>query len=188
MSGLTPFQPVGPFFHVWLRGEPRGSASLVTAGARGRRITIEGALLDGAAAPMTDGLIEIWQADADGRYRAGREAGAEAADPAFAGYGRTATDAEGRFRFETVTPGSVPGPGGRRQAPHVLVGVFAPGILSRYWTRLYFDDEPANAEDPILQLVPARRRDTLLARTAGDGRYRFDIVLQGARETVFFEA
>jgi protocatechuate 3,4-dioxygenase alpha subunit len=70
----------------------------------------------------------------------------------------------------------------------VLVGVFAPGILSRYWTRLYFDDEPANAEDPVLQLVPARRRDTLLARTAGDGRYRFDIVLQGARETVFFEA
>ena len=105
----------------------------------------------------------------------------------FGGYGRVATDDRGRFRFDTIKPGAVPGPGGRAQAPHVLVSLLAPGILTRYWTRLYFDDEPSNATDPVLERIPQARRATLLARTAGEGRYEFDIVVQGPNETVFLE-
>jgi protocatechuate 3,4-dioxygenase alpha subunit len=185
---LTPFQPVGPYFHVMLRNEPLGAASLLSADTRGRRIVIEGAVVDGAGLPVTDALVEIWQADADGRYQHSGDPAHPQADVAFGGYGRVATDAQGRFRFETIKPGRVPAIDGRRQAPHVLVGLLAPGILTRYWTRLYFDGEPSNAADDVLRLVPSGRRDTLLARARGDGHYTFDIVLQGPRETVFFEA
>jgi protocatechuate 3,4-dioxygenase alpha subunit len=163
-----------------LGNEPGGYAALVTDATAGRRITIDGAVLDGAGAPVRDGLVEIWQADASGRYLDG--------DPAFRGYGRTATDALGRFRFDTVKPGSVAGPGGGAQAPHVLVAVFAPGILTRYWTRIYFDDERSNETDAVLALVPPDRRSTLIARAAAPGRYTFDIRLQGPGETVFFDA
>ncbi len=186
MADLTPFQPVGPYFHVMLRDEPLGVAILLSADARGQRIVIEGAVLDGAGAPLTDALVEIWQADAEGRYH--HPGDPASADAAFGGYGRVATDSQGRFRFETIKPGRVPGPEGRTQAPHVLVGLLAPGVLTRYWTRLYFEDEPSNAADHVLRLVPSERRQTLLARATGDGRYTFDIVIQGARETVFFEA
>jgi protocatechuate 3,4-dioxygenase alpha subunit len=187
MSELTPFQPVGPYFHVMLRGAPAGCASLVTDQTRGQRITIQGTVFDGSATPMTDALIEIWQADADGRYRHPEDPASASADPAFAGHGRTATDDGGLFSFETVKPGAVTGPNGRPQAPHVLLSVLAPGVLTRYWTRMYFEDEPSNAQDPILQLVPPDRRDTLLARSLAGG-YRFDVVIQGVRETVFFDA
>jgi protocatechuate 3,4-dioxygenase alpha subunit len=188
MADLTPFQPVGPYFHVMLRGEPPGLTSLVAGATRGTRIVIEGAVLDGSGAPLTDGLVEIWQADADGRYHHPDDRAPGRADEAFGGYGRVATDDRGRFRFETIRPGQVQGPGGRVQAPHVLVSLLAPGVLTRYWTRLYFDDEPSNATDPVLQHVPPERRGTLLARASGDGRFRFDIVLQGPGETVFFDA
>ena len=184
----TPFQPVGPFFHVMLRGEPLGVTSLVSDATRGRRIAIEGAVLDGAGAPLTDALVEIWQADAEGRYARAEDPASRLADPQFGGYGRVATDDRGRFRFVTIKPGPVPAPGGGAQAPHVLVSLLAPGVLTRYWTRLYFDDEPANGADPVLQLVPPARRATLLARTAGDGRYEVDLVVQGPKETVFFDA
>jgi protocatechuate 3,4-dioxygenase, alpha subunit len=137
---------------------------------------------------LTDALVEIWQADASGRYRHRDDPDEAASDPAFEGYGRTATDGQGGFRFDTIKPGSVAGPDGRIQAPHVLVSILAPGVITRYWTRLYFEDEPSNDADPILQLVPAARRATLLARKAGADEYRFDIVLQGPGETVFFEA
>jgi protocatechuate 3,4-dioxygenase alpha subunit len=184
----TPFQPVGPFFHVMLRDETPGAASLVPADTPGQRIVIEGAVLDGAGTPLTDALVEIWHADAAGRYRHADDPSSRLAEPQFGGYGRVATDDRGRFRFDTIKPGAVPGPGGRAQAPHVLVSLLAPGILTRYWTRLYFDDEPSNATDPVLERVPQARRATLLARTAGEGRYEFDIVVQGPNETVFLEA
>lgn len=187
MAELTPFQPVGPFFHLWLGSEPRGFARLIADGTQGERIGIAGALLDGAAAPVRDGLIEIWQADAAGRYPHSGDPGSAAADPAFGGYGRTATDPDGRFRFETIKPGAVAGPEGRRQAPHLLVRVYAPGILTPYWTRMYFAHEESNSADMVLQLVPESRRTTLLARRTGAGEYTFDIVLQGEHETVFFE-
>lgn len=176
---LTPFSTVGPFFKLLVRDRPEGTDRLVTDRARGPRITIEGTLVDGAGAPIDDGLIEIWQADADGRYED---------DPAFRGFGRAATGPSGSFRFDTVKPGRVRGTDGGLQAPHMLVGVMARGIMSRCWTRLYFEDEPSNAEDAVLSLVPPERRATLLARALGDGRYRFDIVVQGTNETVFFDA
>lgn len=189
MTRLTPFSTVGPFFKLLLRHRADQSVDTLTTDAtRGERITIAGRLLDGSGAPIDDGLIEIWQADADGRYAYEADPAAPAADPAFAGFGRVATGAPGTFAFHTIKPGRVAGPDGRLQAPHILVGVMARGIMSRCWTRIYFDDEPANEADPVLQRVPAARRGTLLARREGPGRYRFDIVVQGEHETVFLDA
>ncbi|MGP9819409.1 protocatechuate 3,4-dioxygenase subunit alpha [Salinarimonas sp. NSM] len=189
-SGITPSQTVGPFFAYCLTPEAydaRGIAGsmLVTPDATGKRIRIEGRVLDGAGEPVPDAMLEIWQADGEGRYPD------DAADTAFRGFGRAETDADGRFVFVTVKPGAVPGPDGTKQAPHIAVSVFARGLLNRLATRLYFDDEPANAADPVLALVPAERRATLIARRGGEGEYAFDVRLQGdgdgEGETVFFE-
>lgn len=188
MSRLTPFSTVGPFFKLLVRDRAEGTDCLVTEATRGNRITIEGTLLDGAGAPIDDGLVEIWQADADGRFHHPEDSHEAVADPAFDGFGRAATRPDGAFTFQTIKPGRVPGPDGTPQAPHILVSVMARGIMSRCWTRLYFEDEPANAQDAVLQIVPPQRRATLLARRVADGRYRFDIVVQGNGETVFFDA
>jgi protocatechuate 3,4-dioxygenase alpha subunit len=185
---VTPLSTVGPFFKVMLRDRPEGTDTLVTDRTRGDRITIEGTLVDGAGAPVLDGLIEIWQADAEGRYRHPDDPLRESVDPEFAGFGRVSTGVAGAFAFHTIRPGSVPGPDGLAQAPHVLVSVLARGIMNRCWTRLYFEGDHRNRTDPILSLVPADRRDTMLARQIADGRYRFDVVLQGERETVFLDA
>ena len=186
--GLTPFNTVGPFFKVMLRDRPEGSDSLVTDATRGERITIEGRLTDGAGAPILDGLVEIWQADAEGRYRHPGDPRGGGADPHFTGFGRVSTGVDGTFAFQTIRPGLISSPDGGVQAPHILVSVLARGIMTRCWTRLYFEDEDLNRTDPTLAIVPPGRRDTLLARKVADGRYRFDIVVQGERETVFFEA
>lgn len=186
---LTPFSTVGPFFKLLVRSrEDESTDTLTTGTTRGERITIAGTLRDGAGTPIDDGLIEIWQADANGRYPGAAAVGADGCDPDFAGFGRVATGRPGAFAFHTVKPGRVPGPDGRLQAPHILVSVMARGIMSRCWTRVYFDDEASNAEDAILQRVPADRRHTLVARSSAAGRYRFDISVQGHDETVFFEA
>jgi protocatechuate 3,4-dioxygenase alpha subunit len=140
-------------------------------------VTIEGRVLDGDGQPVTDAVIEIWQADPHGHY----------AGTAFHGFGRVATDAQGVFRFTTVKPGSVPGPGGALQAPHLLIAVFARGLLKQVVTRMYFPDEPGNAADPVLALVPADRRPTLIARARGPGVLAWDIILQGRDETVCFD-
>jgi protocatechuate 3,4-dioxygenase, alpha subunit len=184
MSSLTPFNTVGPFFKVMLRHRPEGSDSLVTDATRGERITIEGRLTDGAGSPILDGLVEIWQADAEGRYRHPGDPRSGGADPHFTGFGRVSTGVDGTFAFHTIKPGIV----ADGQAPHILVSVFARGIMTRCWTRLYFEGEPRNQTDPILALVPPDRRGTLLARQTAGGRYRFDILLQGGKETVFFDA
>lgn len=176
MSGLTPFQTIGPFFEVLLRTRV---ASRQTAGeVNGTRITVEGVVYDGAGHPIVDALIEVWQADGQGRYDH---------DAQVFGYGWCETDQDGRFRFETVKPAAVPAPDGGRQAPHILVSVMARGVLTRLITRLYFDDENATASDAILQLVPQERRQTLIARMVDKATYRFDIRLQGSGETVFFD-
>lgn len=185
MRGLTPFQTLGPFFDFGLV-IPRGEI-VADAAAAGRHITIEGVVRDSAGAPLPDALIELWQADASGKYRNPSDPENTSADPGFDGFGRVATDDGGGFRFQTVMPGRVPGPDGRLQAPHVAVGVLARGVLTRLVTRIYFEDEPSNQDDTILSLVPAARRRTLLATRVGPDRYRFDIVLQGAGETVFFD-
>jgi protocatechuate 3,4-dioxygenase, alpha subunit len=186
VSHVTPFQTVGPFFEVALR--TRAELGMVHTDTRGARITIEGVLLDGAGSPIPDGLVELWQADADGRYAHPDDPRGADADRSFSGYGWRHTAADGGFRFDTIKPGAVEGPGGRMQAPHIMVSVMGRGILTRFVTRLYFEDEPANDGDPILALVPAARRETLIARRTAEGRYRFDIRIQGPGETVFFDA
>ena len=187
MSQLTPFNTVGPFFKLLVRDRPEGTDCLVTEATRGERITIAGRLLAGDGSAVNDGLVEIWQADAQGHYRHPNDLTPGDADPAFNGFGRAATAADGAFSFQTIKPGVLPGPGGETQAPHVLVSVMARGVMSRCWTRMYFEGEPLNQTDPTLALVPVERRHTLIAQRRGD-TYQFDIVLQGENETVFFEA
>ena len=188
MSQLTPFNTVGPFFKLLVRERPEGTDCLVSEATRGQRITISGRLIAGDGAPVDDGLVEIWQADADGRYHHPDDPNHHDADPAFTGFGRAATAAGGAFSFRTIMPGVVRGPNGEHQAPHILVSIMARGVMSRCWTRIYFEGEPLNGSDPILQLVPAARRDTLIARRRAGGEYEFDIVLQGENETAFFDA
>jgi len=195
MSGITPSATVGPFFLFGLVPSSAGGVDLITnrlatPDVEGERIRIEGRVLDGDGVPLPDALIEIWQADAAGSY-AHANAQEQRANTAFKGFGRAPTDNDGFYWFETIRPGAVPGPDGRAQAPHILVNVFARGMTRHATTRIYFADENANADDPILALVPPDRRDTLIARRAdsnGEPVYRFDIHLQGEHETVFFEA
>ncbi|MPZ72078.1 MAG: protocatechuate 3,4-dioxygenase subunit alpha [Nitriliruptorales bacterium] len=184
---LTPPQTVGPFFHDCLLG--RGARVVVSQPAEAT-IRIEGTLVDGAGQSVDDAMVEVWQADSHGRYHHPADTRDVPDDNGFIGYGRAATDEAGRFWFSTVKPGPVPGPDGRTQAPHLVVQVFARGLLDVLTTRLYFAGEVANDEDPVLQTVPRERRDTLLAQEShddGEVVYRFDIVLQGEHETVFFD-
>jgi protocatechuate 3,4-dioxygenase, alpha subunit len=185
MSGITPSQTVGPYFGIMVRG--RSENRQVSAPTVGMRIVLEGRVLDGAGEVIPDALVETWQADANGRYRHDDDRQAQPLDPAFNGYGWAHTRQDGAFGFETIKPGRVPGPDGRDQAPHIVVSVMARGILTRFITRIYFEDEEANGEDAILALVPEDRRQTLIARRTGEGRYRFDLVMQGDGETVFFD-
>ena len=189
MSPLqTPSQTVGPFFKPALIRS--GNESLVTSKSRGERITIEGRILDGDAAGVGDAMIELWQANADGRYDHPDDLQEKLIDPEFQGFGRAATDELGRFRFYTIKPGSAAGPGNLLQAPHINVSIFARGLLKRLVTRIYFPGEQLNATDPVLNTVAPGRRSTLIARIENSdqpGILRFDIVLQGENETVFFE-
>ncbi len=184
-AGLTPLQTLGPFFGIMLRR--RTESRQVTDATIGSRIVVEGHVFDGAGEPMPDAFVETWQADANGRYCHDEDRRPQRPDPAFNGYGWAHTREDGGFTFETIKPGRVPAPDGGDQAPHILVSVMARGILTRFITRIYFEDETANAVDPILALVPENRRDTLIARRSGEGRYRFDLVMQGPGETVFFD-
>jgi len=179
MDALTPSQTVGPFFTVSMLDV--FGPEVVDPSATGA-IRIEGRLLDGAGAPVPDGMIEIWQADRDGVYpQPGEPPRGE-----FSGFGRSGTDADGRFGFVTLKPGRVPGADGRLQAPHLAVGVFARGLLKRLATRMYFPDEQeANASDPVLAELGDAARATLIAREE-EGVLRFDVRLQGEGETTFF--
>lgn len=173
----TTSQTVGPYLHIgltWLIAE-----NLAPAGVAGERVSIEGRVIDGDGKPVNDALVEIWQANAEGRY----------GEKGFRGFGRCATDDEGVFRFRTIKPGRVPGPGTKRQAPHIAVNVFMRGQLKQLVTRIYFPDEPGNAEDAVLGLVPADRRGTLIAKKeAGKaGVLEWNIILQGRDETIFFD-
>jgi len=182
----TPSQTVGPFFSVGLAWLTR--SELAPPGVAGERVIVEGRVTD-ADGPVPDGFIEIWQADAAGRYAHPDDTRAAPAGPAFAGFGRVPTDGEGRFRFSTIKPGPVPGPEGVPQAPHLVLSVFARGLMRRLITRMYFPDEPAvHARDFALGLVdPARRGTLVAARTSQPGVLSWNIVLQGPQETVFFD-
>ena len=190
---LTGAQTVGPFFSMCLTHEDRPESLknvLVGPNTEGERVRIEGQVLDGDGAPVPDAIVEIWQANAHGRYNHPADTQDLPVDPAFTGFGRSPTDDDGWFSFDTVKPGRVPGPDGHPQAAHIVVSVFSRGLLNHAVTRLYFADDPSTEQDAILQRVPADRRGTLLARPAGTestlSAYRFDIRLQGEGETVFF--
>ncbi|RIX99662.1 protocatechuate 3,4-dioxygenase subunit alpha [Aureimonas flava] len=197
----SPSQTAGPYVHIgtnpnWVEitGVWKADLGLVLVGpdTRGERVIVEGTLTDGAGALVRDALIEIWQADAEGLHNSPAETRGKA-DAAFAGWGRQpVSDADGSFRFETIRPGRVPWPDGRLQAPHVTVWIVARGINLGLHTRLYFGDEAAaNAQDPLLARIPepARRATLIAPRTERDGVpvFRFDIRLQGERETVFLD-
>jgi protocatechuate 3,4-dioxygenase alpha subunit len=187
----TPSQTVGPFFHYALTEHPIDE--LDPDGQAGEAIVVHGSVRDGAGDVVGDAMVEVWQADGGGRYKHPADGRTADVPSAFIGFGRVATAREsGEFRVTTVMPGTVPGPGGSVQAPHLNVHVFARGLLHPVHTRIYFAEAAANDDDPVLASVPAQRRDTLLARPDADEgglpRYRFDIVLQGEGETVFFDA
>lgn len=194
MAGLTPSQTVGPYFAYGLTPGSKYewndafSNDLVTPDVSGDRIRIAGQVFDGDGAVIPDAMLEIWQADAQGRFADPQDKRA-LPNATFKGFGRCGTSAKGEFSFDTIKPGIVPDPDGKPQAPHILLAVFARGMLLHLYTRIYFDDEAEkNAADPILALVPAERRATLIARReAGGATYRFDIHLQGDNETVFFD-
>lgn len=199
----TTSQTVGPFFQI---GLAKFCVDDLTApGVAGEVIEIEGRVFDGDGQPVPDGVIEIWQADAQGRYahpefleelgsiqendlsakeRAQMQGGGHAG---LRGFGRAPTQPDGSFHFKTIKPGRVPAPDGTLQAPHIAVSVFTRGLLRRLVTRIYFPDEPSNADDFVLKLVEAGRRHTLIAKNVRDGWLEWNVELQGAEETVFFD-
>jgi protocatechuate 3,4-dioxygenase, alpha subunit len=183
----TPGQTVGPFFALGL-DRPEWS-DLTRNNPDGQRIVIEGQVRDGDGAPVPDALLELWQANAAGRYDSPEDTQTDKKlDPNFLGYGRVATDPEGRFKITTIKPGPVPGRGNALQAPHINVAFFARGLLKQLYTRIYFSDAAANASDPLLSLIEdGAVRETLIARRGDDNTYRFDIVLQGRDETAFLD-
>ena len=210
LFGQTPSQTVGPFFHYGLPW--KGGADLVGKSDMGARpdlfpeahyvlnlsspsgtpdgvvIELTGRVIDGAGAGVPDAMIEIWQANAAGRYRSHDDTRDNVAlDPHFVGFGRASTDDEGRYRFRTIMPGRVPGPGNALQAPHIALSLFGRGLIKRLATRVYFDGAAGNEDDPVLVQVPAARRHTLIARVDEAGAWSLDLVLQGAGETVFFD-
>lgn len=196
----TGSQTVGPFFHlgfVYLERE-----NLAAKGVAGERVTIRGKVLDGDGNIVPDAVLEIWQADPAGRY-ASENSQQNSAAPRFLGFGRVETDDNGEFKFMTVKPGRVPTPEGGLQAPHLVITLFSRGLLKPLLTRLYFPDEPSNAEDPVLKLVPPERRSTLMATPSAEAgaknatedvlqnaprkNLNWNIVMQGQGETVFFD-
>lgn len=190
----TPSQTVGPFFHLGLAHAEWAdmAADNPPGDLAGERIAIEGRVIDGDGMAVPDALIELWQANAAGRYNHPDDQQEDKPlDPHFRGFGRVATDAEGHFRVMTIKPGPVPGNGNALQAPHINIALFARGLLKHLYTRIYFADEPANAGDPLLSSIEdqAARRTLLARRTQGESPavYRFDIVLQGENETAFLD-
>lgn len=209
LFGQTPSQTVGPFFHYGLPW--KGGADLVgqselgarpelfpadhyvlavsspTGTPKGEVIEIAGCVYDAKGDVVSDAMIEIWQANAAGRYASADDTRDDVPlDPHFVGFGRASTSAEGIYRFRTIKPGRVPGPGNSLQASHLAVSVFARGVLKRLATRIYFADGEGNDEDPVLALVPENRRATLIARRENEGWW-LDIRLGGENETVFFD-
>jgi protocatechuate 3,4-dioxygenase, alpha subunit len=183
----TTSQTVGPFFSIGMTRMKRDD--LVSAGTSGERVTIAGQVFDGDGKPVSDAILEIWQANSYGKYAHPADEQDKLVEPSFSGFGRIPTDDEGKFRFTTIKPGQVPDLDGKLQAPHIVVSVFARGLLRRLVTRIYFPDERANAADFALNLVDPSRRETLIAKkVAGvNGALKWDVILQGSNETVFFD-
>jgi protocatechuate 3,4-dioxygenase alpha subunit len=194
----SPSQTAGPYVHIGCTPNFVGNTGIypedlgirmIAAGAKGERITVTGAVIDGNGTPLKDAMVEIWQADAAGLFNSPSETRGQA-DPHFTGWARSPGDFDtGEFTFDTVKPGAVPLQDGRIQAPHITFWVVARGINIGLQTRMYFpEDADANAADPALNRIEHKSRiATLIGKPDGPGKYRFDIRLQGDAETVFFD-
>jgi len=185
---LTPWCTVGPYFAICVTTE-LCIPQIAKPETKGERVRLICSVFDRNSECVPDTLIEIWQANADGKYNHPADGQAKSVDASFRGFGRQVTDLSGACEFETIKPGRVPGPRGALQAPHLEVGVFTRGVLKRLATRIYFAGDAANGECPVLALVPKSRRATLTAQpVAGQpGTWRHEIHLSGPKETVFFE-
>ena len=183
----TPSQTVGPFFKIELTTDEHCVECVAGPQAKGERVWITFRVLDGDGVPVDDAMLEIWQADSNGKYNHPDDLQPKAVDPGWFGFGRIATDDNGVCMLETIKPGRV----GHNtlQAPHLLIAVYARGMLKQLYTRVYFAGDAALESDPILALVPPERRDTLLAQSDSDrpGHWHFELQLQGDHETVFFD-
>nr|MDQ6923256.1 protocatechuate 3,4-dioxygenase subunit alpha [Pseudomonadota bacterium] len=157
------------------------------AGVPGERVTVRGRMSDGEGKPINDGVLEIWQADAQGKYAHPEHGQKTSAANDFRGFGRILTDGSGVFQFTTIQPGPVAGPDGKQQAPHLVVTVFMRGMLRHLITRMYFPSEALNETDAVLQRVPVDRRATLVAAASGKSILEWNVVSQGPTETVFFD-
>ncbi|RWR27909.1 protocatechuate 3,4-dioxygenase subunit alpha [Sinirhodobacter populi] len=188
----TPSQTAGPYVHIGLMPTYAGNpgsyqeeigVSPISGEVQGTVIEIVGSVYDGTGWALRDAMIESWQPDAAGKFP-----GQEGADPAVSGLCRFGADAvTGEFSLRTVKPGPVPSRYGKPFAPHISLWIVARGINIGLQTRIYFEDED-NSEDPLLARIEQRPRvDTLIAKKIGENRYRFDIRLQGAGETVFLD-
>ena len=183
----TTSQTVGPYFKIGLQWLNRDN--LAGDGVSGERVAIQGRVLDGNGVPVPDAVVEVWQANAHGKYAHAEDTQDKPLERGFQGYGRIPANKQGTFHFTTVKPGPVPGPDGKEQAPHLVLSVFMRGLLKRLVTRMYFPNDARNASDPILNLVEPARRSTLIAKNTagGPGALEWNVVLQGADETVFFD-
>ena len=180
----TASQTVGPFFRIGM--ESLYTSDLAPAASADQKIAFHGRVIDGDGKPVNDAILEIWQANAHGKYAHPDDAQDKSATPDFKGFGRVSTDEDGAFRFATIKPGIVSGPRGMPQAPHLAVAVFMRGLLIHLVTRIYFPGDAGHADDAVLKLVPAERRRTLIATKTADG-FEWNVILQGENETVFFD-
>ncbi len=183
----TTWQTVGPFFKIGLAWLYRDN--LAAPDIPGEHIEIAGLVFDGDGKPVPDAVLELWQANSQGKYAHPEDLQDKPLDKHFAGFGRVATDETGRFRFTTIKPGRVPAPDESvpLQAPHINVSICTRGLLRRLVTRIYFPDDPANSTDFALNLVDPARRGTLIASKSNSSQFEWNIVLQGSTETVFFD-
>jgi len=180
----TSSQTIGPYLHIgmrWLVDE-----NFAAPGVPGERVTVSGRIVDGDGRPVNDAMLEIWQANAAGKYAHPDDPRTLPQDERFSGFGRVFTDEDGGYRFHTIKPGRVPSADGRLQAPHLNVTIFMRGMLKHLITRIYFDGDDANADDPLLATVPRERVTTLMAKRSASG-LQWNVILQGPGETVFFE-
>ena len=194
----TASQTAGPYVHIGLAPGAAGfklfetelGQDITGPNAIGERLTITGRVLDGTGSPVRDVLLETWQANSAGIYAHEEDPRHQEVEDGFSGWGRIISDFDtGEFKIETIKPGASPGRNGTTQAPHINLWIVSRGINIGLNTRIYFEeDAEAHAHDPILNLIEqVHRRDTLLAQKIGDNSYQFDVVLQGAKETVFFD-
>jgi protocatechuate 3,4-dioxygenase alpha subunit len=178
---------VGPYVAIGFKN--CSPVNLARTGVSGEEVTLCGRVLDGDGKPVSDAVIETWQANSHGRYAHPDDDQNKPLVAGFRGWGRVLPDVNGAFRLTTIKPGCVPGPGGTLQAPHLVAVVFMRGMLKHLFTRIYFPGEPANADDPVLKLVAPERRATLIAKKIADqpGALEWNVILQGKDETVFFD-